>query len=181
MKKTLTSNLYYEEDLRYNREICHWRYEILPDGRLYSSGKHRNYPTSITKEDLPEWYVYGRYHKRWGYLNCKDIVDVKYLPFPFPENHLVKDSVMLISYSKPIEPLRNAEESHRCEAYTHDDEVWDNEIITVLKAMRKYGGYNIDPVIEEIWQHIEWLRQYETEYVNETVPNRESFDRWWKD
>ena len=45
----------------------HIRYVTNDDGTLFSG----HYRTKIKPEDLPEWYLYGRYHKRFGYMSTK--------------------------------------------------------------------------------------------------------------
>ena len=47
------------------------------DGTLYA-GYHR---TKILPQDLPAWYVYGRYYKCFGYMNTKGITDLLYEPY----------------------------------------------------------------------------------------------------
>ena len=36
--------------------------------------------TKIKAKDLPEWYVHGRFYKRFGYLSSKGVVDLHYIP-----------------------------------------------------------------------------------------------------
>ena len=50
------ANLYSES--KTNSRTGHRQYIYGKDGTLFSGG---TYPTKITAEDLPEWYVYGRY------------------------------------------------------------------------------------------------------------------------
>ena len=38
------------------------------DDTLFSGGI---YPTKIKIDDLPDWYVFGRVYKHWGYLSAK--------------------------------------------------------------------------------------------------------------
>lgn len=50
-----------------------WRYGQYTniygkDDTLFSGGI---YPTKIKIDDLPDWYVFGRFYKHWGYLSGK--------------------------------------------------------------------------------------------------------------
>ena len=38
---------------------------------------------------FPEWYAYGRYYKRWGFMSTKGITDMLYIPHKF-SNHYLK-------------------------------------------------------------------------------------------
>lgn len=145
-------NLYTYEDYRYKNKC--WRRVTLPDGYLYSKGR---YPTKLRERDLPEWYVYGRYYKRFGYLSAKGITDMLYIPSKYT-NHFLKDDCLFISYGGKIEP--NQEKSYysirsRTDDYTGWDEcVWGNEILDILKAAEKYSGYNICLIADQIKQTI---------------------------
>ena len=68
------------------------------DGYLFSQAI---YPTKIKAEDLPEWYMYGRYYKCFGYLSAKGVVDMKYVPSRY-SNHFLKDDFLFISYNSMI-------------------------------------------------------------------------------
>ena len=73
------------------------RYVSNEDGTLFSG----HYRTKIKPEDLPEWYLYGRYYKRFGYMSTKGITDMLYIPSRF-SNHYLKDDFLLISYGGSI-------------------------------------------------------------------------------
>lgn len=70
----------------------HPRYIESNVGTLFS-GHHR---TKILAQDLPEWYIYGRYYKYWGYMSTKGISDLLYVPNKFV-NHFLKDDWRYIS------------------------------------------------------------------------------------
>lgn len=68
------SNLYtVERRVWRNHKLC-W---IQNDDFTLFSGHHK---TKIKEEDLPEWYVFGRYYKLWGFLSTKGITDLQYIP-----------------------------------------------------------------------------------------------------
>jgi len=121
------------------------RYIESDDGTLFA-GKYR---TKIYESDLPEWYLYGRYYKRWGYLSTKGIVDMLYIP-NMHINHFLKDDCLLVSYDKQI---RKNTDCRACifEKYKGwDERIYGSEIIGVLKGARKYSNYDISSIIEQI-------------------------------
>lgn len=135
------SNLYtVERRVWRNHKLC-W---IQNDDFTLFSGHHK---TKIKEEDLPEWYVFGRYYKLWGFLSTKGITDLQYIPNLWI-NHFLKDDCLLISYSGKIE---EHPDSIGFEKYSGVDErVWGNEILHVLKGARMFSQYDIAPIIEQI-------------------------------
>lgn len=85
--RNYNSYYYFEEDYRKGEFVNNLPY-------LYSGFK---YNSKIVKEDLPEWYVYGRYYKRWGYISSKGIVNIKYEPNMWT-NHYLKDDYLNLTY-----------------------------------------------------------------------------------
>ena len=89
MAKRFRSRLYYIE--RIGRRDGNLRYITNEDGTLYAG----NQKTKIKPEDLPEWYIYGRYYKCFGYMSAKGITDMVYLPSRF-SNHFLKDDCLQV-------------------------------------------------------------------------------------
>jgi hypothetical protein len=54
------NNLYTKEIIVFKNHQHH--YLESDDGTLFSSQRK----TKIVAQDLPAWFVYGRYYKRWG-------------------------------------------------------------------------------------------------------------------
>ena len=139
------------------------------DGTLFS-GCHK---TKIRPEDLPEWYLYGRYYKRWGYISTKGIVDMVYRP-NMHVNHFLKDDFLYISYKEKIEPVTEEEKKTRLYCYEYykgyDEVVFGSEIIDILKGARQYSGYDITPIIEQIREKEKWLRN--------AYPDHFSHENW---
>lgn len=156
MAKRIHRHIYSKEDIKYING--RHQYVTNPDGCLFSG----SYKTKIRVADLPEWYVHGRYYKRFGYFCTKGIVDVVYIPNKFT-NHFLKDDCLLVSFNKKIEPKPLPEGDERrylaiCERYTGFDEmVWGNEIISVLKGAAKYSGINIEPIKAQLKEKLQWL------------------------
>ena len=138
------------------------------DGTLFSG----RYKTKMHPTDLPEWYLYGRYYKRWGYMSTKGIVDMVYRP-NLHVNHFLKDDFLYISYKEKIEPVteedKKIDRMLRYEEYKgYDEVVFGSEIIDILKGARLYSGFNITPIIEQIKEKEKWLRnKYPDEFSEE--------------
>ena len=152
MRNRFKQRLYTVEDIK--MVAGHLRYCKNDDGTLFSG----HYKTKITPEELPEWYLYGRYYKRWGYLSAKGITDMVYIP-NLVFNHFLKDDCLLVAYGgKIVEDKPDARS--RLERYSgHDERIWGNEIITILCGARKYSGIDIQPFIEQIRKKKEWLQE----------------------
>lgn len=143
----------------------HLHYCENEDGTLFSGP----YRTKIRPENLPEWYLHGRYYKRWGYMSAKGITDMVYLP-NLVFNHLLKDDCLLIAYGGKIVEDK-PDERFRLDRYSgYDERVWGNEIVTMLRGARKYSGIDIVPFIEQIRKKKEWLQ--------EAHPREFAPDRW---
>ena len=95
-KKRIVRRLYYHE--RYVRIDKKLYKEENEDETLFSG----RYKTKMKSEDLPEWYVYGRFYKRFGYISTKGITDMVYIPNLWI-NHFLKDDFLLVSYGGKIE------------------------------------------------------------------------------
>jgi len=152
------NNLYTIEDIKYIDG--HHKYITNNDGTLFSGP----YRTKIKPEDLPEWYMYGRYHKRFGYMSTKGITDLVYIPSRF-SNHFLKDDCLLVAYGGKITEKENASAEFSLDRYEGwDERVWGNDIITILCGARKYSGYNIEPFIEKL----KWKKEYmQTQFSDE--------------
>lgn len=75
---------------RYHRLI-----ERSEDGTLFSKG---HYPTKITADMLPEYYMKARVHKLWGFVRTKGVVGLHYRPNTWV-NHLFRDDILFVSFT----------------------------------------------------------------------------------
>lgn len=166
MKKRIIRKLYTLENYVFrNGKIYCIENE---DGTLF----YERYKTKILPEDLPEWYVYGRYYKRFGYLSTKGIKDMVYVPNLWI-NHFLRDDFLLISYNVKIKKIND---SVRCtfEKYAgYDYQVHGTEILDILKGAKKYSNYEIGPIIEQIKEKKKILQEKHPEEFGE---ERWSFD-----
>lgn len=132
-----------------------WAYAPADESFLYSDGR---YKTKMTANDMPPWYMCGRYYGyAQGFLNTKDVAKLIYSP-NFHFNHMFKDDFLYISYNSPSKSRKifNAEES--CDEY-----VWGFNIPKFLYMAERYSGYDT----ASIWQQIEEKRLW----FQHTYPN----------
>lgn len=127
----------------------------------------------IKEEDLPEWYVFGRYYKLWGFLSTKGITDLQYIPNLWINHflHFLKDDCLLISYGGKIEEHPDSTDFEKYSGV--DERVWGNEILHVLKGARIFSEYDIAPIIEQIREKQHILIE---NYPDEFGPHKWSFD-----
>lgn len=124
------------------------------DGTLFAGPyKTKNKPT-----DLSEWYIYGRFYKRFGYLSTKGISDLLYLPNKV-FNHFLRDDMLLVSYGgKIVDPSPDAPLRGKIDRLIgYDKIIWGMEIVDVLRGARQYSNMDIEPFINEIKQKKDWL------------------------
>ena len=95
--KKINSKWYSIEKIKYEKHQYHYIKD--PNGYLYVDSQ---YNTKITADDLPDWFVYGRFYKRFGYLSAKGVVDLYYIPNMW-NNHMFKDDELVISYEEKID------------------------------------------------------------------------------
>lgn len=167
LKNRFKNNLYTLEDIKYING--HHRYVQNDDGTLFSGA----YRTKIKPEDLPEWYMYGRYYKRRGYMSTKGITDLVYIPSLY-SNHFLKDDCLLIAYGGKINEKEKASTEFSLDKYAGwDERVWGFDIVTILIGARKYSGYDIEPFIEKL--------KWKKEYMQTQFPDEFGGDQWEMD
>ena len=167
MTKRFTNRLYSTGIYAFrDRQLC---YIENDDGTLFSG----RYKTKILATDLPAWYIYGRYYKRWGHLSTKGITDLLYVPNRF-SNHFLKDDCLYIAYGGKIVEVDPQEQGYAFEKYAgFDERVWGREIINILKGAQCYSGYDISGFIQQLKDKREWLIN---KFPEEFGPDRWSFD-----
>lgn len=113
--KTIISNIYFEEKIVDSKIVT-----IKP--YLYSG---LGFKTEITKDDLPEYFIYGNYENANGYISTKNISEIVYYPNMKTNKFLDKDSLVLF----------------------YDDDtkitVCGSKIIEVISAIEKYNNEDL--------------------------------------
>ena len=153
MKKRVRGHLYFLQDLR--RVNGQYRYVGTKDGTLFSVTYGR---TKLYASELPEWFVYGRFYKRFGYLSTKGIKAIRYVP-NMHTHHFLKDDHLQISYDKT--------ESELGDYWEDTTWVWGTEILDVLQGAKIYSNFDIAPIICQIKEKIAWLRKANPEQFGE--------------
>ena len=133
--KNIIRNVYFEQKIKQLRYFSNKPY-------LYSNFI---YKTKITKEDLPEWFVYGRYHKRFGYLSSKNIIKIKYKPNMWI-NHYLRDDNLILKYDDSLE-------------------IWVDgfDIINMINAIEKYNNIDLTYLKHKINYKAEFYNRYHKE------------------
>lgn len=170
--KKITSNIYTIEDIKWFPKEKTFRYVTLDNEYLFALKPSGVYKTKIKESDLPKWYCKGVFYRRQGFFNCKDVKYVKYIPMYI--NHSLRDDCLLISYDKPI--IKSKDIGNSCLDYDNVDEtIWGRDLIKSLLYIKKYSNYDIEPIKEEIWNKILWLKDNYPKCFKSEVKSREEF------
>ncbi len=110
--KMITSNIYFEEKIIDSKIVT-----IKP--YLYNG---LGFKTEITKDDLPEYFIYGNYENVNGYISTKNIYEIVYSPNMRTNNFLGKDSLVLFYYDDTKITIN------------------DSKIIEIISAIEKYNN-----------------------------------------
>lgn len=165
MNKKLNSNLYTETIIKFDKGANFtdgkFYYDTLEDGCLFSKLK---YKTKIKPEDLPEWYVKGRYYKNFGYMSAKGVKYLVYEP-NYHFNHLFKYDWLDVSYDKPIVQIETDSIVGKKLEYTdYDYAIEGTYIIDFIEAVVKYSDIDVNGIIDELIKKIEWfIKEYPDE------------------
>lgn len=170
MKRKKWNHMYMIEKIRYDRVEKRHRYVRDPEGYLFADGL---YPTKIRPEDLPAWYVYGRYYKCFGYISAKDVKHMVYVPNK-TFNHMFKDDMLYISYQEEI-----VEVPEQCfpRYQGFDFYICGSAIVDFLKAAEQYSGYDISTIKAQIEDKRLWFKATFPEfYALEVSRDKPFFD-----
>ena len=175
MSKKINSKLYTFTKITYNRKLG-LHYEELGDNKLYSNLK---YPTKITPEDLPEWFVKGRYYKNQGFISSKGVVDLVYKPNMWI-NHMFRDDSLYISYNKPIIEIEEESFGRIRKTYKDYDYVIDGTYaIEFVSAVKKYSDFDTSAIEKAILDKVNY---YVDKFPNEHESrNPEELKKYIKD
>jgi len=168
----ILANFYLCYDYKYDSNLREFVRIESPEGYLLSPGKYRTYKTKILPTDLPEWYVYGYFYKRHGYMSAKGVKYLAYRPQKH-WNHMFKDDFLFVSYDRPIIHTGDTVMSYK----GHDELIYGGMIIDFLLAAEKYSGYDITEIKEQIEDKRLWLKAtFPDAYQAEVRRDRPFFD-----
>lgn len=182
----IKAKLYYDGDYK-------WVENGLdsPDDYKYLIADYngRKYKTKLTKEDLPPSFVYGRFYKRFGWLDTSGVSDIVYVPSRLSDNHVFKDDTLFIRYNGKFDKKYGIgftliEQKH-FDMFNYFYEQCDILIegswaIEVLKAIKKHSGIDYSDIKEQMWQKCLWIKEVNQEYFEQCIKNRDRFEGWWK-
>lgn len=164
MSKRLNSHLYTETKIVYKNNGLEYVYG--ENDTLFSN---MVYPTKIVKEDLPKYFIKGRYYRNIGYADAKNVVYLEYSPF-YAFNHCFRDDTLYVSYKLPITSEKN--KYGYMEYFNYDLVIKGNDIIVFLNGVRENTDLDLSEIKDELFKKIDWFR---TKYPNE--PEGKNLDR----
>ena len=174
MNKKINSKLYSFTKIKFTRGVG-LHYEELEDNCLYANLRN---PTKITPEDLPEWFVKGRFYKNHGFISAKGVVDLVYKPNMWI-NHMFRDDSLYISYNKPI--VEYEEESFgrmRTEYKDYDYVIDGTYAIDFVAAVKKYSDFDTSAIEQAILDKVDYyVEKFPDEHESE---NAEEIKAWIK-
>lgn len=151
-----------------------WRY-------IKGSDSYRSYKTKMTVKDLPEHYCdCTRYAGHRDVIDASGVTDIIYSWVK--ENHFMKDSMLIISWSGKIEeyyPVYNIDGEQRTSSIlSYKNEDWDIFGFSVFKFLayaQKYSGFDISHIKSQVIEQCEWLKEHHPEYA----PKTDDFGKWF--
>ena len=140
-----------------------------PEGCFFTAGGK---VVRLTKEEIPEWYIYVRTYRIFGYLDSKNVKYLVYSP-NYVTNHLYKDDFLYVSYKKPIvideDYYKNSalhfempvEDGKRQLFYTgYDFLMWGPDVVSFARGVKKYGNIdNIGDILARMEDKPRWFRE----------------------
>lgn len=152
MSKRINSKLYTFTRIKFNKDFG-LHYEELENNYLYSNLK---YPTKITPNDLPPWFVKGRFYKNHGFLSSKGVVDMVYKPNMWI-NHMFRDDSLYISYNKPIVEFEENSFGQMRKRYKDYDYIIDGTYaIEFVAAVKKYSDFDTSLIEKAILDKVNY-------------------------
>jgi hypothetical protein len=106
----------------------------LEDEDRFVANRKTGRRTSMTSQDLPEWYFENYSYRSWFY-SLKDVVDVAFRMSPF-DNHISKDSSIYLSYSQKL-PHKKDYSPAKEEQW--DVRTWRADIESFTLGLEKYS------------------------------------------
>ena len=152
--KKINSHSYFSTKISLNKP-----HKMLENGCLYSNKGGRLYPTKISPDDLPESFIE---YCVWGdarYIDAANVKGIIYKP-NYVFNHVYKDDLLIVSYSKPI-TVREPDLDNKFEMFSERVEpceimLWGNVLPEFAEAVKKYSGIDTSEIIKEMKLKEKW-------------------------
>lgn len=145
MSKLIKQNFYSLEKYVYKNNAWHL---IKNNEYLYSNGI---YPTKLTAEDLPNWFLYGRFYKTFGYISTKNVVDLVYNP-NLIFNHFLKDDFLYISYKNKITKTDQG-------YVNYDHVIYGMSIIEFINNVQFNSNYDTSTIKQQLVDKFLWFKK----------------------
>lgn len=120
-----------------------WRFVRNPDGPLFSLGKNN---TSITPNELPEWYIKTGTGQAHYYLSAKAVKALQYVPCQEHEGH-PREDYLVISYKRPLIPYKEPDGKKRCAG--GDGVLYGDDIMKFIDKVDLYGNIEVNSIRKE--------------------------------
>ena len=178
---------YVDRYYKFNHDTKSYDTVKSKNGYLYYYAPNRNYATKISEQDLPPCFYKYWDGNAYHYLDAENITDIVYQPVI--NNHVLRDDSLYISYDGKIKYDFKEDYNGVSKRFTRwikveneqqYERIWGSDIIDFLMYAKKYSGYNIESIKEQIWQKMLLLEKYENETFTENVKSRIDFDEWFK-
>lgn len=130
-KPSIRANFYSIEKIVYKKR--RFQYVTNPKGYLYSGATIQ---VKVKKEDLPSYFVPGRFKKCYGFIRTNKVKDLVYLSRT-EDNHFMKDDILLISYDTPIVKDNSCGDLFNYRGY--DEYIFGLDILTFIKGVLIYS------------------------------------------
>ena len=171
MHKRITANLYTRDRITFKGDGP--RMLHATGDTLFSEGR---YATKITAADLPEWYIEGYYRRLHGYMNAKDVKYLLYKPNMWI-NHMFKDDVLFVSYSKPIQLVIDETGFKHEWADDYDELISGYSIVTFIQAVDKYASDCDTAVVKKLIEEkrLHFKKMHPSDYALEVGEDKPFF------
>lgn len=130
-KPAIRANFYSIEKIIYKKR--RFQYITNPKGYLFSGA---TILVKVTKEDLPEYFVPGRFKKCYGFIRTNKVKYIVYLNRT-NSHHFMKDDVLLISYDQSI--IKDATAGDLFGYRGYDEYIFGLDILTFIKGIITYS------------------------------------------
>lgn len=142
-KPAIRANFYSIEKIVYKKR--RFQYITNPKGFLYSGA---TILVKVTKDDLPIYFVPGRFKKCYGFIRTNKVKDLVYLTRT-ADNHFLKDDVLLISYNQPI--IKDPFVGDIFGYHGYDEYIFGLDILTFIKGVMVFSpGIDVIDIIKTI-------------------------------
>ena len=164
MSKKINSNLYTFTKIKHSSKDGLY-YEELENNCLYANLR---YPTKIKPEDLPEYFVKGRFYKNHGFISAKGIVDIVYKPNMWI-NHMFRDDTLYISYDKPIIECEDEFLGRAYKEYKDYDYIIEGTYaVDFIAAVKEHSDFDTSKIEEAIIEKARYfINKFPEEYESQ--------------